>query len=307
MKPIQPPIIIIGMHRSGTTMITQLLEIMGLFVGSSKDENCEAWFFLKLNDWLLRQCHGGWTHPEHIEHLLSHKQARDLTVDYLKHLLHGLPVAEYTGVYKFISGELPFQMSKPWGWKDPKNTFTLPIWLDIFPEAKIIHIYRNGVDVANSLWVRAEERELKPALELHSNRKKCFQYWFYKKKIGFSDSLRCLSLMEAFKLWEEHVAKAFEQLKLIPNERITIKYEEFLVKPEKFLIDMASFSGLDINPAKLAAAVAIVRSERGNAYKNRPELVRFYDEVKDNIWMKKLGYSVGSDCIRSGDKKNELS
>lgn len=42
------PIIILGMHRSGTTMITQLLENLGLFVGTEKEVNHEALFFGKL-------------------------------------------------------------------------------------------------------------------------------------------------------------------------------------------------------------------------------------------------------------------
>lgn len=40
-----PPIIIVGMHRSGTTMITKMLENLGLFVGDQKEINNEALFF----------------------------------------------------------------------------------------------------------------------------------------------------------------------------------------------------------------------------------------------------------------------
>lgn len=36
MKP-NSPVIIAGMHRSGTTMITRMLEEAGLFVGKRKD------------------------------------------------------------------------------------------------------------------------------------------------------------------------------------------------------------------------------------------------------------------------------
>ncbi|MCS5697200.1 sulfotransferase [Desulfofundulus thermocisternus] len=33
---VRPPIIIIGMHRSGTNMLTRMLEELGLFVGERK-------------------------------------------------------------------------------------------------------------------------------------------------------------------------------------------------------------------------------------------------------------------------------
>lgn len=49
MKPQKgiQPIVILGMHRSGTTMITEILEQLGLFVGDQKDDNCESLFFLQ--------------------------------------------------------------------------------------------------------------------------------------------------------------------------------------------------------------------------------------------------------------------
>ena len=42
-----PPIIIIGMSRSGTGMLAKMLEDLGLFIGKSKDRNNEALFFYR--------------------------------------------------------------------------------------------------------------------------------------------------------------------------------------------------------------------------------------------------------------------
>lgn len=39
------PVIIIGMHRSGTSMISRMIEALGLFQGKEKDPNNEAFFF----------------------------------------------------------------------------------------------------------------------------------------------------------------------------------------------------------------------------------------------------------------------
>ena len=49
----QSPVIILGMHRSGTTMITKMLENLGLFVGAEKEVNNEALFFWKINNWIF--------------------------------------------------------------------------------------------------------------------------------------------------------------------------------------------------------------------------------------------------------------
>src|SRR5262249_37801388 len=57
------PVIIVGMHRSGTSMITGILQDLGLFVGYNLDENNEPLFFANLNNWLLRQCAAEWDFP----------------------------------------------------------------------------------------------------------------------------------------------------------------------------------------------------------------------------------------------------
>ena len=48
-----------------------------------------------------------------------------------------------------------------WGWKDPRTTITFPIWLQVFPKAKILHILRNGVDVAISIYRRSLVQQMK--------------------------------------------------------------------------------------------------------------------------------------------------
>lgn len=286
---ILPPVIVIGMHRSGTTMIMRMLEELGLFVGKRLEDNHEAIFFLELNDWMLHQCGGNWFHPGHISHLIENDKMRKLTVDYLCNLLKGVQVAGYTGVINFLGGMRPLQMTVPWGWKDPRNTFTLPVWLDIFPDARIIHIYRNGIDVARSLQVRAE-RELKEGIRLHEKRKRLALYRLTRKKGGFTKSLGCLFMEEGFSLWEVYVSKAFEHLARLKNASVTIKYEDFVKEPERFLRELSVFCGLNPEPSLISSVAKNIKEERGSAYLKDKELLEFYESKRNTDWMKKLGY-----------------
>ena len=59
----QPPVIILGMHRSGTSMLSRILEKLDIFMGWRKEENNEALFFLKFNDWILKQANATWDNP----------------------------------------------------------------------------------------------------------------------------------------------------------------------------------------------------------------------------------------------------
>jgi hypothetical protein len=43
------PVIILGMHRSGTSMVSELLDQLGLFVGRELQDDHESTYFLDLN------------------------------------------------------------------------------------------------------------------------------------------------------------------------------------------------------------------------------------------------------------------
>ena len=66
--------------------------------------------------------------------------------------------------------------NRPWGWKDPRNTFTLDRWMDLFPKARIVHVIRNGMDVALSLNMRNKVEGEVQAEQL-TDLKFCFQLW----------------------------------------------------------------------------------------------------------------------------------
>ena len=63
MKTKKPPVIIIGMHRSGTTLLSKLLENAGIFMGNKKEINNEALFFLKFNEYIFKQASASWDSP----------------------------------------------------------------------------------------------------------------------------------------------------------------------------------------------------------------------------------------------------
>jgi hypothetical protein len=92
----------------------------------------------------------------------------------------------------------------PWGWKDPRSTFTLPLWLCLFPNAKIINIKRHGVDVAQSLRVRGWKGFLATT---EKYRKYKWIVPFRPKKLGFIESPRCAALEGGLSLWQEQFAR----------------------------------------------------------------------------------------------------
>jgi hypothetical protein len=274
----RPPIIIIGMHRSGTGMLAFLLEKLGLFVGKKKEENNEAWFFLRINRWLLRQCGGAWDYPQPCRQLILNSELRANAADYIRFLMESFYVISFLGWQKYLFYRTLQNLDISWGWKDPRNTFTLPLWLDIFPDAKVIHIYRHGVDVAQSLKMRQErfQRRLNTFKNLH----KLF-YWVRQYDLLLTP--RCASLKGGISLWEEYVYQARVHIDQLEERAMEIKYENFVGKPEEHLKSLCHFCGLQVKKATIEEIKKKVRKRRAYAYLENPELKRFADQVADRL------------------------
>ena len=130
------------MHRSGTSLVAKVLEKAGIFMGVIKDHNYEAMHFLSLNQQSLWAAGGSWLEPRTPEKLAWKRLPAKVLFD--EHF-------KLTSRWQKLSYQL---RPVKWGWKDPRNTFTLPMWLDLYPGAKVIHVVRNSEDVARSLQQR---------------------------------------------------------------------------------------------------------------------------------------------------------
>ncbi|MCI0454535.1 MAG: sulfotransferase [Candidatus Dadabacteria bacterium] len=281
----RPPIIIIGMSRSGTNILSQMLEALGLFLGQKKDRNHEAIFFLELNIWLLAQCSGGLEHPASIRYLLEDKEARALFSDFIRYIMKTPKVVSFLGIGKYLRYGTPANLDIPWGWKDPRNTYTLPIWLDIFPDAKVIHIYRHGVDVVQSLRIRREKGLLR-LKERHSWVKQF--YWFYlmmkflstnRKFIDF----RCASMEEGLSMWEEYVNEARAHVRKLGDRAIEVKYEDLLTEPNRILKNLGDFCKLQTRDTDIERVAKQIKRERAYAYIGNPELEAFAIQVAERL------------------------
>lgn len=282
---VHPPIIIIGMSRSGTSMITRMLDDLGLFVGKKLTGNHEAVFFREINDWLLTQCSGGLEDPGAIKYLLRDKEARGLFEEFIRFTMKTPHAISFLGLGRYLSLRTPEKLDVPWGWKDPRNTFTLPIWLDMFPQAKVIHIYRHPLDIVNSLMTRR-----KKGLSRLNERNKMFRpiYWYYLmhkfilKNRVFVD-LRGGSLDEGFSLWEEYVAEARSHVDRLGDRAFEIKYEDFLERPGHVLKSLSEFCGLNAADNEIEKAALLANKSRAYAYLNEPELKAFSIKIADRL------------------------
>jgi hypothetical protein len=291
-----PPVILLGMHRSGTSLIARLLDELGLFQGHELQEDHESTHFLDINETLLRRVGATWDNPAPMRAFLENTEAVDLTVRCLRQDVSGRQIAGFLGKKLFGKYRGLARFERPWGWKDPRTVFSLSLWLKLFPNAKVVYIVRNGVDVASSLRVR-EIRELaRRHEEFGAKQKKTGRLTKHSllQRAGFKGSARCLTLDGAFSLWEEYVAEAERQLAAAPNERLVVNYERFCADPNDTnngLAALVKFCGLSAAADALEGAAKNIDTGRARAFLADAELSDFYRRVKDTEWMKQYGYS----------------
>jgi LPS sulfotransferase NodH len=275
-----PPTVVIGMHRSGTGLLTELLDELGLFVGARLDSSHESLFFQTLNRWLLDQARCSWDRPEEFDELLEDSKLRALSADYLDSVLGSPRAASYIGLTGLLRGQDPRKLEGPWGWKDPRNTFTLPLWEDVIGPVQIVHIVRHGVDIADSLRRRRQHR-----LERRSQLFRRFEplAWLPLPRDRFAESTRTASLEGGFTLWEAYVDRAREHVENARAEAVEIRYETLLEDPHRVLQSLAEDIGLDPTPKIIDAAADRIHPDRAYAYRDDDELTDFARKRADRL------------------------
>jgi hypothetical protein len=276
------PVIILGMHRSGTTMIAKMLENLGLFVGAEKEINNEALFFWEINNWIFRLHTATAEKPYNLRY--KNPSCEKAIIEALEYLVQSPRRRKYLGERASKVDDIR-HCNFPYGWKDPKNTFTIEFWKHIFPNPKIIHIYRHPIDAVSSYIER--DLEMKDRFE-----------WNWKKRLkrdllvsrNFHQNFRITSLEEGYNLWEEYVSKAMS-LKDEFTDYAEIRYEDFLEHPYEQLKRLAGFSGLHPDEEKLRKETKNIKSERAYAFLNNPEYGELYAQIKNRPLMQQLGYN----------------
>ena len=252
------PLLIGGMHRAGTSLLANLLRQAGLHTGCDLDPNGESLFFISRNEWLLEQAGCRWDNPAHWHEWIAPLQ--DKAAEQLSITLQRYPARRaFWG--KRICPPPFIEQKQPWGWKDPRNTYTFPIWKKIFPQARMLMITRHGVDVAKSLMVRAESET---------------QRWRATKTPPphrlITGSPRCLSIENAFTLWEQYQSAIQTVRQNHPNETLLIQYETLVKEPAHCLAQVHAFC--DLHPVNQQIHKQI-QSTRTQAYRKDPELTAF--------------------------------
>lgn len=265
------PVIIIGMHRSGTTMLVDILEDNGFYFGNAYGKNKEAHPFLALHEKVLRVYGCSWDNP--YAFLDNYKNLTDTKLSLL--------FKSQTNSKAFKSFFL--NSNDLWGWKDPRSCLFLEHWNEIYPKAKYIFIYRNPLDVAKSL----ETRAVKDSLGIEKQLSMKHFFTLVKNKLKnksefYLNSELCKNFQYSIKLWEVYNNSCLNFLETLNSDRyLSLKYEDLITNKSR-VDEIASFLGKEIKVNDSFFVKA-----RANA---NNDLLHLVDEKDIALW-ERLGYA----------------
>ena len=271
-------ICVAAMPRSGTSVVTRLLNRCGLDLGppeqlmpasiNNTDGYWENLRFVRLNERLLAASGGTWFAPP---------QTLNATPAVLEEARNVIAQFEGRG---------------PWGWKDPRNALTLPFWKSLLPSLKVIVCVRHPEETAASLaastliprtwslyWSATRPES---SLRLHRRPSSlAARLWGAARTSASRGEREELVRSVALDLWRISNTRILEAT--TPAERLVIDYERLLANPRQQLERAVAFTGLPASPALLDEAAGVVsqrmRHQRASERGLAPELRTLYDRL----------------------------
>jgi hypothetical protein len=223
---VTDPVIVTGMHNSGTSILAEILHTNGLFLEANMGHYESHFFSIFVNDRLIMGGGNNWAKLPilPVEDILKFKDTigsfikKYWRIDYIQW--------GYDGV-------------SPWGFKDPRACVLLPLYLELFPNAKIIHIRRNLDDVAASLCEKHK---------MGVGQKDDFNYW---KQLA-----------------QAHVERVWEFSRNYPYY-FELTYEAFCQTPTQVTRKLFNFIGLQYTETIQNLLKQRVSTSRIGSYKRR--------------------------------------
>lgn len=169
----ESPIIIVGMHRSGTSLTASLMQQSGLDIGTA----------------LMGSATGNTNgHYENLDFYHFHMRM----LEQLKYNADGWDEVEIskleTAYEEDAKNIIAENQSALWGWKDPRTTLFLNVWAKLLPNAKFLFVFRSPVEVIDSLYRRGTDEvimnqpEKAIAVWIHYNKLVLKYYQQYKER-----------------------------------------------------------------------------------------------------------------------------
>ena len=240
-------------------MVARLLHSCGMFLGPEDElsqpgrDNLGGYFenlrFVKLNEDIMAQFGGGWDDPP------SFPTGWEFTPE----------VSTFLEQAEDLMGQFRHHN---WGWKDPRNSLTLPFWQRLIPDLKVVICVRNPVEVARSLFVRGDS--LSPSQ---------FQLWLTYNR----------QLLSATR----------------PTHRLVTHYQSYFQNPRAELLRVLDWLDLKVSDAAVERACAHISVSLRHHHVMTAELIGA--DIPDEVLSSYLSLCAEAGPIYQESRKREAA
>jgi len=274
----KPPIFIVGCQRSGTSFLYRAMSEV-LDIGIGRDNT----LFLNLYRGIAQ--YGDLSQDENLWKLLSEIEASPVFKKRFKGLhinnedfIDALEKREYPDIVRSIYAYWALKQGKTrWGGKTPDYTAQLTPLARLLPDVKIIHVVRDGRDVALSLFERP---------------------WGPK------------DIYVAARYWKARVLLGAAGKELPEGRFYEIQYESFLAEPEEHFKKLLKFVEVDDlamkNTMQRFSEKVAPKIMSNNSFKwkkkMRASAIRVFEVVAGDE-LKRFGYEI----VNKNYQENEIS
>jgi Sulfotransferase family len=248
LAPLGPPVVVFNASHSGSRLLAQMLKRLGVFMGSNLNESEDSLDLFDLVRYIVER------HAPDFSNLFCHGDV-------------SLP---YRAEAALIAHLADRPAGQRWGWKLPETGHVLPVMSRLFPEARCIHLVRDGRDVAFSPFLAPKAA-----------------FW---RKIYFNDdrigSWRGHAMSQRAYRAHGHVFNAARWVNSVTLGRahgamlgeryMEVRYEALVADPAGELARLSGFLGVE--PPSPTLACADVRSQSVGKWRQRP--AREVEEVR---------------------------
>ena len=124
------PVVVFCKSHSGSRLLVDLLEAAGVFMGANRNTSGDSWDLLPIVRYLVTRYY-----PDYSGVLRGEDELLEDMIE--------------AALCRHLAGYDP-RDGRRWGWKLCETTFALPVVDWLFPEARFVHLIRDGRDVAFS-------------------------------------------------------------------------------------------------------------------------------------------------------------
>lgn len=131
LAQLPPPVVVFNKSHSGSRLLAELLDAAGIFMGSEQNDSRDALPLLEVVDALVLRYYPDYAPLWDAEHRPDAALVPLIRAAFARHLAG----------YDRASGTR-------WGWKLCESVYALPVLDGLFPNARFVHLVRDGRDVA---------------------------------------------------------------------------------------------------------------------------------------------------------------